>query len=625
MPSHRFTLIFEYLRKDCLATTAHEFDFQQTLIPNRLAGLWRMMTGYHWHYIGATASLAISATAKTTTFLLLRYFVDTVLGQGHYVVSGSLVATLVLIALGFLGLAAIEGSFSYFSGRLAAFTAENITRRLRNYLFDHIQRLNFSYHKKTPTGEMIEPCTSDVDALRRFFSDQAIGIGRVVLLFTINFAALLRLNWQLALLSIVTIPLIILTSIWFFKRVTKAYEAYQEQEAVLSTTLQENLSGVRVVKAFARQEYERKKFEKDNWEKFVRGRRLLRMHSMFWPISDIVCGFQMLGGFFAAAWMAIDGTITVGTYLAYVGLVVWLIWPMRNLGRLIVQTSTGLVSFGRVREIIKQPREALTEGRYQPEGPVRGEIVFDQVSFSYEDDSDPILQDISFSCQPGQVIALLGSTGSGKTSLVNLLPRFYDYTGGSIKLDGVELRDYSPEFLRSQIGTVEQEPFLFSRSIRENISYGVGRDLPQAEVEEAAQMAAVHDVIMTFPHTYDTLVGEKGVTLSGGQKQRVTIARTLLKDPRILILDDSTSSVDTETEAFIREALRCLNVGRTTFIIAHRIQSVMNADLIVVLDKGRIIQKGTHAELLTQEGMYRQIYDLQTRIDEEVEKEVRGA
>jgi ATP-binding cassette subfamily B protein len=274
----------------------------------------------------------------------------------------------------------------------------------------------------------------DVDALRRFFSDQAIGVGRIVLLFVINFTALLRLNWQLALLSIVTIPVIVLTSLWFFKRVTKAYEAYQAQEAVLSTTLQENLTGVRVVKAFARQEHERKKFEKDNWEKFMRGRRLLRMHSLFWPISDIVCGFQMLGGFFAAAWMAIDGRITVGTYLAYVGLVVWLIWPMRNLGRLIVQMSTGMVSFGRVREIIKQPREALTVGRYQPEGPVRGEIVFGQVSFSYEDGSDPILQDISFSCQPGQVIALLGSTGSGKTSLVNLLLRFYDYTGGSIKL-----------------------------------------------------------------------------------------------------------------------------------------------------------------------------------------------
>jgi ATP-binding cassette subfamily B protein len=403
----------------------------------------------------------------------------------------------------------------------------------------------------------------------------------------------------------------VITSIWFFKRVTKAYEAYQEQEAVLSTTLQENLTGVRVVKAFARQEYERNKFEGDNWEKFIRGRKLLQMHSLFWPVSDIACGFQMLGGFFAAASMAINHDITVGTYLAYVGLVVWLIWPMRNLGRLIVQTSTGMVSYKRVMDIIRQPREALSETKLTTVTPVQGEIVFENVGFAYQE-NEPILQGISFTCQPGQVVALLGSTGSGKTSLVNLLPRFYEYTSGSIRLDGIELNAYAREFLRSQIGIVEQEPFLFSRTIRENITYGVGREVPQAEVEEAAQAAAIHEVISTFPEGYDTLVGEKGVTLSGGQKQRVAIARTLLKDPRILILDDSTSSVDTETEAFIREALDCLVQSRTTFIIAHRIQSVMRADLILVLDKGKVVQMGNHQELLEQEGMYRQIYELQT-------------
>jgi ATP-binding cassette subfamily B protein len=463
-----------------------------------------------------------------------------------------------------------------------------------------------------------------VDALRRFFSEQAIGVGRIILLFTINFTALFSLNKKLALFSIIVVPVIIVTSIWFFKRLTKAYEAYQEQEAILSTTLQENLTGVRVVKAFARQEYERNKFEKDNWEKFIRGRKLLRMHSLFWPVSDIACGAQMLGGFFLAATMAIKGTISVGDYLAYVGLVVWLIWPMRNLGRLIVQTSTGMVSYKRVMEIVKQQREPLTEGAAPADKATQGELVFQDVSFAYEE-NEPILQGISFRCLPGQVVALLGSTGSGKTSLVNLLPRFYDYTGGSITLDGLELREYSREYLRSQIGIVEQEPFLFSRTIRENITYGVGRDISQAEVEEAASAAAVHDVIQGFPDGYDTLVGEKGVTLSGGQKQRVTIARTLLKNPRILILDDSTSSVDTETEAFIREALECLMETRTTFIIAHRIQSVMSADLILVLDKGKVVQAGTHAELLAQEGMYRQIYDLQTRIDDEVEKEVSSA
>ena len=289
--------------------------------------------------------------------------------------------------------------------------------------------------------------------------------------------------------------------------------------------------------------------------------------------------------------------------------VVWLIWPMRNLGRLVVQTSTGLVSHERLMEIVRQEREPLTDGKIHPNGPVEGKIIFENVSFQYEDGNNEVLKNISFQCQPGQAIALLGSTGSGKTSLVNLLPRFHEYTEGHILLDDVELKDYSREYLRQQIGIVEQEPFLFSRSVRENIMYGVGRNIPQEEIEKAAKAAAVHDVILTFPEGYNTLVGEKGVTLSGGQKQRVAVARTLLKNPRILILDDSTSSVDTETEAEIRSALNHLMENRTTFIIAHRIQSVMNADLILVMDKGEIVQMGRHDELVTQDGMYRQIYD----------------
>ncbi len=331
----------------------------------------------------------------------------------------------------------------------------------------------------------------------------------------------------------------------------------------------------------------------------------------------------MLGGFVFAAIMAINGEITIGTYLAYVGLVVWLIWPIRNLGRLIVQTSTGLVSYTRLMEITKQVREPLTDGEVQPEGPVRGELVFEDVSFTYADGETDVLKNVSFRVKPGQAVALLGSTGSGKTSLINLLPRFHEYTGGRILLDDIELKDYSREYLRKQIGIVEQEPFLFSRSIRENITYGVGREIPEEEVVQAAKAAAVHDVILTFPDGYNTLVGEKGVTLSGGQKQRVTIARTLLKNPRILILDDSTSSVDLETEAEIREALNGLMKNRTTFIIAHRIQSVMIADLILVLDKGEVVQMGTHEELVAQEdGMYRRIYDIQTRIDDELETEI---
>jgi len=595
-----------------------DLDLKSTISHHRLAGIWKMMKGFRLRYIGAVTSLGLSALAKTFTFLLLRYFVDTYLIQQDNRIG------LPYIALGFVGLAILEGGFTFLSGVLSSQTAEGITRRLRNYLYDHIQHLSFTYHSKTKTGELIERSTSDVDALRRFFSDQATNIGRILMLFIINFVTLLNLNVKLAWVSIIVIPFILAVSIFLFKKVSSAYESYQQQEAILSTTLQENLSGVRVVKAFSRQRYEMDKFEKDNWEKYTRGKKLLIMHSLFWPVSDILCGAQLIAGYLIGAMMAINGEISVGTYLAYSGLVIYIIYPLRNLGRIIVQTSTGLVSYSRVMDIIKEKREPLDQGDYTPQSNLRGDFAFLNVGFEYEP-GDQTLADINFSVKPGQVIALLGSTGSGKSTLVHLLPRFYEYTSGKILLDGVELNRYPRKFLRQQIGIVEQEPFLFSRTIRENITYGVGREVSDEEVEQAARAAAIHDVILSFQEGYQTIVGERGVTLSGGQKQRVTIARTLLKNPRILILDDSTSSVDTETEAEIREALWNLMRNRTTFIIAHRIQSVADADLILVMDKGRIIQHGRHADLINQTGVYREIFNIQARIEDELEKELASA
>jgi len=594
------------------------FDLKKTLANNRLVGLLRLLSGYRLIYVIAALSLGITAASRSGTYLLLGRFVDDVLGSPDF---GRM---LPWIALAFVGLAGVQGVFSYLSGRLAAQTAEGIARRVRNYLFDHIQRLSFTYHDKTRTGELIQRSTSDVDALRRFFADQAISFGRITLLFIVNVVALLFLHWRLALLSIIIVPFTVVLSVFFFRRVSQAYEKYQEQDAVVTSTLQENLTGVRVVKAFARQEYERGKFDRENWEKFLRGRRLLLLHSLYWPVSDILTGAQMLFGFAMGAIMAINGEITVGTYVSYAGMIIWVLWPIRNLGRIIVQMSSGLVSYNRVVKVIREEREPLTAGDHRPDGNLRGVIQFDNVSFEYEP-GHPVLKNVTFRCEPGHVIALLGSTGSGKTSLVNLLPRFYEYTSGSITFDGVELKRYPREYLRKQIGIVEQEPFLFSRTIRENITYGVGREVLDEEVERAARAAAIHEVVMTFPNGYNTLVGEKGVTLSGGQKQRVAVARALLKDPRILILDDATSSVDTETEAQIRRALQGLMEGRTTFIIAHRIQSVMRADLILVFDEGEIVQQGTHEQLMRQEGIYRRVFDIQTQIEADLEKEIAGA
>lgn len=591
------------------------FEFGDAATSSKLAGLLRMMRGYWSRYTMATLSLGLAALLKTGTYLLLRFYIDT------YLVAESEPVALPVLALGFVGIAAFEGTFTYLSGRLAAQTAEGVAQRLRNYVYDHLQHLPFRYHDGMQTGELVSRSTSDVDAIRRFFAEQAIGAGRIILLFAVNLGALLLLHAGLAWRSVLVVPVIVVISLSFFGRISKLYEAYQQQEATLSTTLQENLSGVRVVRAFARQDHEREKFEVDNWEKFERGRKVLMMHSIFWPLTDILLGIQLLSGYYLAARMAIGGQITIGTYLAYSGILIWLIFPMRSLGRLIVQMSTGMVSFGRVREVLEQGRESLDAGSGSEQQPIRGEVEFRSVSLSYDGDHEA-LRDVSLHVRPGETVALLGSTGSGKTSLVNLLPRFYDYTGGEVLLDSRPLNGFSRRFLRSQIGIVEQEPFLFSRTIGENIAYGVGEIVSQEDIENAARAAAIDDVINSFPNGYDTLVGERGVTLSGGQKQRVAIARTILKDPRILILDDAMSSVDSETELEIRRSLAALRAGRTTFIIAHRVQSAMEADQVLVFDHGRIIEHGTHKDLLAKGGIYARVFEMQARMEVELEKDI---
>jgi ATP-binding cassette, subfamily B, bacterial len=600
-------------------TSTTVFDLKPTLSQHRVVGMWRMLKGYRAHYVAATISLALSALLNTAKFLLIQQFVDNILRSQVE----NLIPALAAVAVGFVGLALLQGTFSFLSGRFAAQTAERLAKRLRDYLYDHLQRLPFKYHDKAKTGDLITRATSDIEAVQRFFSEQAIGVGRILMLFTINFVAILTLHWQLAVVSVVVIPFVVGMSLFFFRRISKAYDKMQAEEERLSTALQENLTGVRVVKAFARQQFEQDKFEKENANRLRLGKKFLLMHTVFWPVTDLLTGFQLVLGYFVASMLAINGEITVGSYLAYAGLVIYIIFPIRELGRLIVQTATGLVSFGRISEIVREEREDLGLDKQPPKPAVRGDINFKHVGFEYVE-KKPVLEDVSFEVHAGQTIALLGSTGSGKTSLVNLLPRFYEYTSGSITLDGIELRDYPRWFLRQNIGIVEQQPFLFSRSIRENIAYSVGREVTEEEVIAAAKAAAIHDSITSFPEGYNTIVGEKGVTLSGGQKQRLTLARTLLKNPRILILDDATSAVDTETESEIREALNGLMEGRTTFIIAHRIQSVMIADLILVLDKGRIVQRGTHDVLMMQDGIYRKTYELQAQIELELERELSG-
>jgi ATP-binding cassette subfamily B protein len=576
-------------------------------------GLWSLLRGRRLKFISALVYQAVAVAAGTAGYFVLRYYIDDVVNTGSWRFP------LIYFSLFYIAFAVLRGLFSFFSARGVGASSEGIARDLRNALFDHIQKLSFSYHDQTRTGELIQKSTSDVDTVRRFYNEMVPGLARILFMFVINFVSIMYLDIRLALLSVVVIPFLLILSVYFFNRIHSSFETYQEQDGKLSAAVQENLSGVRVVRAFARQDFEMEKFDAENREKFRLGKIFLMNHATYWPTSHIICAAQQVFGIIMAAMMAIRGSLSIGDVAAYIGFLNAIIWPIQQMGRIIAQLSTSWVSYHRVISVLKNDQEDLYSG--QESGVLRGDIEFRDLSFSY-DNSGTVLKNINLKCEPGEAIALLGETGSGKTTLVNLIPGFYSADSGSLLIDGKEIHQYSRHFLRSQIGIVEQEPFLFSTSIRENICYGVERDVSDEEVIEAARIASIHESIEHFPEKYEIMVGEKGVTLSGGQKQRIAIARTILKNPKILILDDSTSAVDADTEESIRNALNNLMEGRTTFIIAHRIQSLIHADQILVFKEGEIIQRGTHSDLIEVPGFYKHVFELQNKIEAELEAEL---
>ncbi len=569
-------------------------------------------------YIAALAAIAGEVAAESAGNLIIRHIVDRIILENRGI------KIIIIFTLVFVGVFLLRAVFSFFEGRNKANVAERAARDIRNRMYDHIQHLSFRYHDNTQTGELVQRATSDVDAVRRFFSEQVPGIARIGLLFIINFVILMVLDVKLALLSIIAVPLIAFLSILFFGLIFKSYDDFQDHEGKMTAKIQENLSGIRVVRAFARQDWEKERYRKVNATQKEKGFVLLMRHSLYWPMAHSICGFQFVLTLLIGAIMVLQGSLTPGTFIAFSSMVNALIWPLQELGRTITELSKSFVSFNRITEILKIEKEDLHSGAIGENEKIEGKIDVKNLTFSYKEDI-PVLKNISFSCRPGEKIALIGATGSGKSTIVNLFPRNYDYQKGEILLDDRPLNHYSRHFLRRNIGIVEQEPFLFSTTIRENIAYSLEKKVTDEEIMNAARAAAIHDSIMELPDGYDTMVGEKGVSLSGGQKQRITIARTLLKDPAILILDDSTSAIDAATEEKIKEALEQLMKGRTNFIIAHRIQTLKMADRIIVLKEGEIVQEGTHTELSETEGFYRQVFTLQTEIEEELQQELARA
>ena len=571
-----------------------------------------------WVYIGALAAIAGEVAAESAGNLVIRHIIDRVILENRGM------TMVIIFTLLFGGLSIFRAAFSFLEGRGKSKVSETVAKDIRNQMYDHIQHLSFKYHDNAQTGELVQRATSDVDAVRRFFAEQVPGIIRIGLLFIINFIILLFLNAKLALLSIIAVPLIAFLSIFFFKQIFKAYDDFQNHQGKMTARIQENLSGIRVVRAFARQDWEKERFAKTNSTQRQKGMILLIRHTLYWPMAHSICGLQFVLTILVGAFMVINKTMTPGTFVAFSTMVNALIWPLQELGRTITELSKSFVSFNRISEIMSTKKEDLHTGQIVGNEKLKGNIEIKNLSFSYNKNV-PVLNNISFKCREGEKIALVGATGSGKSTLVNLLPRNYEYNEGEIFLDGRPLNNYSRHFLRKNIGIVEQEPFLFSTTIKENISYSLDREVSMDEIMAAAKAAVIHDSIMDFPEGYNTMVGEKGVSLSGGQKQRITIARTILKDPAILILDDSTSAVDAGTEERIKTALEKLMKGRTNFIIAHRIQTLKMADRILVLKNGEIVQEGTHQELVETDGFYKQVFTLQTEIEEDLRQELAEA
>jgi len=636
-----------------------------------LLRLLRYAYRYRFFTLAAYACLLLATGLGLVQPIIIKQVIDRGIGQRD--------APFLLLAAGLLVVVNVSSSLLNFgTSFLNELVSQRVAYDLRNALYDHLQRLSFAYHDRAKTGELMSRVTSDVDNSRVFTGQGVLQVINAVMIYISVISIMFRLDWRLALLSLLTMPFLAFTAMQYGTKVRPMYSHMQRQWARLTATLQENITGVRVVKAFAREPFEIEKFERDNEAYLERNIAAARLQALVYPMMLFITSVGTIFILWYGGREVVLGRMTIGTLLAFNSYLARLAQPTRMLGSIIAWVSRAVASGERLFEILDARSPVAEKPGAIPMPPIKGRVVFDHVWFSYAPPSpaaagaledggprpaggdgrasgrrggagrgepdrsverqreaerrslfdpsrplsgEPVLRDISLVAEPDQVVALIGHTGAGKTALVNLIPRFYDVTRGAVLIDGIDVRDVQLESLRRQIGIVMQDPLLFSASIAENIAYG-RPDAPMEAIVRAAKAAQAYEFISQLPEGFETHVGERGVTLSGGQRQRLSIARALLIDPRILILDDATASVDMRTEFLIQQALQELMKGRTTFVIAQRLTTIKQADQILVLDHGQIVQRGTHDELLQHEGPYRQIYDLQLRDQEEVVRQM---
>ncbi len=578
---------------------------------------------YKWRFALALVCVTLAGALVMVSPLLVRAAIDFGLKPVKEIVNGRETITgldgneslLLLASLSLVAFAIGRGLFAFGQQYVGETIGQTVAYDIRNEIYDNLQRLSYAYHDKVQTGQIMSRATQDVENIRIFVNMGALRLIYVLMILAISIGGMFIINWQLAVVSVLTLPILAIRSYMVSAKMRPLWLEIQQNQAVMTQIAEEGLTGIRVVKAFSREPFESQKFAaaaKDQADMNYHQARIMAFHQ---PLMQGLSAIQM------AATIGFGGFLISRGHLSSADLLAFALWlgllqmPVRSLGFVITIIARTISSAERVFELIDAQSVVQEKPDAKPLLNPAGHVRFEGVGFGY-DSLSAVLTGVDIDARPGHVIALLGPTGSGKSTVVNLIPRFYDVTKGRITIDGIDVRDTTIDSLRKNIGIVQQDVFLFVGTIRDNIAYG-RPDATQEDIESAAKAARIHDFITSLPYGYDEWVGERGVTLSGGQKQRIAIARTLLLDPRILIFDDSTASVDSQTEFLIQQALNELMQGRTTFVIAQRLRTVMRADEIVVLDKGTVVQRGTHEELIHQEGLYKTIFDLELRDQEE--------